>query len=162
MTTEKIPDAKPIASGQAFIGLCATRANALTLYTNRIFQILALNGVGLFGVISWIEKGPKWYMLVLYILALLIGLRRIYKLSQHIIKGSADNVKLWTDKLILLEKTSQVEGGINLFSSLDYEAHRIVPTLPVKEALWLVRAFVLCWIATGCASTLLLIFNTGG
>lgn len=156
MPTETSPKATSIAAGQAFIGGCATRANALSLYTTRVFQILVLNMAGLIGATTWLGSSPTWHMLTFYMVALVLGLRRFYLLSRQIISGSAANVDLWTNKLILLERHNPIDGGIAFFSSLDYAAQRASPSLPKNDALWILRVYMVLWVLSGVTASGLL------
>lgn len=150
MTTEKeeagkaVPKANPIASGQAYIGLCNTRGVALQLYTQRAMQALLVNLAGLAAVIAWISADhPSAALFACSIGALAFG--ALDSLGMRAIKGSAASVVLWTNKLIQMEQVNKIDGNVEIFSSPEYEDLRKEPAFPATHLLWAMRLCIVMW-----------------
>jgi hypothetical protein len=150
----------PIASGQVFIGLCTTRGIALQLFNQRAFQIITADIAGYTGLVVWLATHPPWQLLVVLAIASM-GIAVLHTFAQQVITGSANRVELWTQKLILLEKINQIEGGVRIFSSLDYEALRHAPVFPVNDLLRIVRGCMVIWVIVSLVSLTMFLNNIG-
>lgn len=159
-SAQKQAERGPIASGNAFLGLCNTRGIALQLFDKRVFQILAANLAGFIGIILWLATDPHWLLL----LALMVGVVAflvLLKMSLGIFRGSAARVDYWTKKIIENEEVNGVEGGIQMFSSAEYAELQKVPALPAVHLMWIVRACMVMWVVIGLIALVMFLDKTG-
>ena len=122
--TDEIVNKDPIPSGDSFNGMCVSRSTSVGLYFTRITQVLVGNAGGLTLIIGLLStKDVRESLLYLFsILIITFWASDLNRFGFSLIKESSDHIKLWTRKLILMEKHNGVQGGIYMFSSLDYEA----------------------------------------
>ncbi len=154
------PSPHPIPSGNAFIGLCTTRAAALQLFDKRVFQILATNLGGLAAVLAWFATDPPILLLVALsfgICAVLVLLRR----SIQIFEGSADRVDYWTNKLKENEDVNGVDGNVLMFSSPEYARLQETPALPVEDLIRMIYVCIVMWVVVWLATMIVALHKTG-
>jgi hypothetical protein len=122
--TDEIVKKEPIPNGDSFNGMCVSRSTSVGLYFTRITQVLVGNAGGLTYIISQLsnkDARESWpFLLAAWLVSFWASDLNRFGLS--LIEESSDHIKLWTRKLILMENKNGVQGGINMFSSLDYQA----------------------------------------
>jgi len=158
----KKPRPKPITSGSAAITLGNTRGVALTLFNQRVLYILASDFTGLAAVVLWLgaTTNPLWYLL-LALIAGSIGIIWLHVFAIQVIEGSAARVDHWTDKLIALENTNGIEGGVKIFSSLEYETLKKKPALSFIHLIWIMRACMVVWVVIGATALMMFLKSIG-
>lgn len=137
----------PINAGQAFIGLCNARGVALQLFYYRVVQIFVSNTAGIVSAVSFLflaQNPPNSGLISLAIGCVVAA--GIQVAAQYVISGSAARIELWTGKLIELENVNQVEGGVLIFSSYEYDSLKRRPAFPVKGLQWLLRGCMVVWV----------------
>lgn len=140
----RVPKANPVGAGQAFIGLCNARGVALQLFYYRIVQIFLANVTGFTGSVGVLASDPSWK--VLAPLALASAIAVLMQIPAMVVTHrSAQRVDLWTGKLIALEDSNDVDGGVRIFSSLEYEMLKRRPAFPVLGLIMLLSGCMVVW-----------------
>lgn len=152
MSIEKVEEKvekDPIPSGDIFNGICVNRIGSVQLYYGTGMQALFGNAAG-FGYILHLLDGtggekPHW---AFYLVLCVLSIGAVYSNGYAIyrIKSSKRHIDLWTRRLYLLEKTNGVEGGITMFSSLDFQALEQEVTFPNKTFLTsMLKTCIITW-----------------
>lgn len=155
----KVPPRNPIGAGQAFIGLCNARGVALQLFYYRVAQIFAANIAGFTGSFITLAGKSSWALLAPLAVA---GMAAFFLQipAMTVTHRSAQRVDLWTGKLITLEDSNNVEGGVRIFSSLEYENLKRRPAFPVLGLILLLGGCMVAW-AVITALTVHALIQTG-
>ncbi len=114
--TKATPVPKAIAAGLAFSGLANVRTAEVTLRWSGFQTAIQLNLVGLVGTMLWMldnRTGPELSLVLFGCVAFVFWNIFHYKLLGR----DGKFLGLWNEKLIELERTNSIEGGVEIFTS---------------------------------------------
>ena len=148
----------PIPPGFVFSSLCTIRNNETLLRLHRAHLSVALNLTGLTASMLRLTTLPESHVEVSFyavggVLAILLNY-----LWFKVIERNSAWLDIWNEKLIELERSSGIEGGIRVYTSVSFTAQRAKRTR-FHGGWWLFTVAVVVW--WSCVVAAAIIVRTG-
>ncbi len=124
-----MPEAKPIGSGQAFIGLCTLRNGAVQMLWWRASFGILLNFTGLAAAAYQFVGNPGVLVLVLLAIGASLAIHFNDKWRELIASGKRAE-EHWTEELVQLEDANGIDGGCRIFHHGSFPAPGPKPRVP--------------------------------
>ena len=124
-----IPDPKPIASGQVFIGLCTLRNGAFHMLWWRAQFGLALNATALVAVAYQLAGTPNLLTLVLLVVGSMLSMY-LNGYWRELISSAKKTEEYWTEELVQLEEINGIDGGCRVFTRKQFPKPGLKPRVP--------------------------------
>lgn len=114
---------EPIQSGPMYIGICATRAQAIAQRWQGVIVFITVNAglTNILGSIFYIERASQ----VLKMLAVLIIATLFNYAWFKLVERSNRWIDFYTERLREIENHSGTESGVSIFSSPEYPSIKV-------------------------------------